>query len=75
MMIDIFVEFLERCGEKTFTVKDGDTDIIYKENVLLKLNSVSVNSRGQYVVDETLEVNLDSWTWLLYHIKKHFETI
>ena len=57
---DIFAQFLKRSGEKSFTIKDGDTDTIYKENVLLKLNSVSVNSSGQYVVDETLEVNLDS---------------
>ena len=55
---DIFVQFLKHSGEKIFTIKDGDTDTIYKENVLLKLNSVSVNSHGQYVVDETLEVNL-----------------
>ena len=57
---DIFVQFLKRSGEKTFTIKDGDTDTIYKENVLLKLNSVSVNSRDKYVVDGTLEVNLDN---------------
>ena len=57
---DIFVQFLKRSGEKTFTIKDGDTDTIYKESMLLKLSSVSVNSRGQHVVDETLEVNLDS---------------
>ena len=57
---DISVQFLKPSGEKTFTIKDGDTDTIYKENVLLKLNSVSVNSCSQYVVDETLEVNLDN---------------
>ena len=55
---DLLVQFLKRSGEKTFIIKDGDTDTIYKENLLLMLNSVSVNSRGQYVVDETLEVNL-----------------
>ena len=54
---DIFVQFLKRSGEKTFTIKDGDNDTVAKENVLLKLNSVCVNSRGHYVVDETLEVN------------------
>ena len=57
---DIFAQFLKRSGEKTFTIKDGDTATICKENVLLKLNSVSVNSHGQYVVDETFEVNLDN---------------
>ena len=57
---DIFVQFLKHSGEKTFTIKDGHNNTIYKENVLLKLNSVSVNNHDQYVVDETLEVNLDS---------------
>ena len=50
----------KRYNEKTFTITDENTDSIHKENVLLKLNSVSVSNRGQYVVDETLEVHLDN---------------
>ena len=60
----IFAQFLKRSGEKTFSIKDGDTDdSVSIENIKMKLKSVSINS----VVEDNLQVNLDSssakWLW------------
>ena len=55
------VQFLKRSGEKTFSIKDGDTnDSISIENIKMKLKSVSMNNRGQYVAEDNLLVNLDN---------------
>ena len=53
----IFAQFLKRSEEKTFSIKDGDTDdSVSIENIKMKLKSVSINS----VVENSLQVNLDN---------------
>ena len=39
----------------------GCNVVVSKENLLLKLNSLRVNTCDQYAVDKTLAVNLDNW--------------
>ena len=57
LVIAYFAQFLKRSGEKTFSIKDGDTDdSVSIENIKMKLKSVSINS----VVEDNLQVNLDN---------------
>ena len=58
---NILVQFLKRSGEKTFSIKDGDTDdTISIENIRMKSKSVSMNNHYQYGVEYNLQVNLDN---------------
>ena len=57
---NILVQFLKRSGEKTFSIKDGDTDDSVSIENKMKLKSVSLNNRGQYVFEDNLPVNLDN---------------
>ena len=58
---NILVQFLKHSGEKTFSIKDGDTDdTVSIENIRMKSKSVSMNNHYQYVVEDNLQVNLDN---------------
>ena len=55
------VQFLKKAGGKTFTVKEGDTDLI-PVNFVTKLVSngdFSVNNRQQYILNEPLTIELN----------------
>ena len=43
--------YLKRSGGKTFSLKEGDIDIVDVNNILAVLTNFSVNSRVQYIVD------------------------
>ena len=57
---NVFVQFMKRSGEKTFSIKEGDMDQIYMNYIVMKVSSeVSVNSRGQYILKENLPMALN----------------
>ena len=43
--------YLKRSGGKTFSLKEGDIDIVDANNILAVLTNFSVNSSRQYIVD------------------------
>ena len=43
--------YLKRSGGKTFSLKEGDIDIVDVNNILAVLTNFSVNSSRQYIVD------------------------
>ena len=53
------IQFLKRSGEKTFSIKLGDIDTVLEANIVKIFESVNVNSRGQYILNENLPFNLD----------------
>ena len=55
------VQFLKKAGEKNFTVKEGDTDLI-PVNLVTKIvtdGDFLVNNRQQYMLNEPLTIELD----------------
>ena len=55
------VQFQKKAGEKTFTVKEGDTDLI-PVNFVTKIVSggdFSVNNQQQYILNEPLTIELN----------------
>ena len=55
------LQFLKKTGEKTFTVKEGDTDLI-PVNLVTKIvtdGDFLVNNRQQYILNEPLTIELD----------------
>ena len=55
------LQFLKKAGEKTFTVKEGDTDLI-PVNLVTKIvtdGDFLVNNRQQYILNEPLTIELD----------------
>ena len=55
------VQFLKKAGEKTFTVKEGDKDLI-PVNFVTKIVSdgdFSVNNQQQYILNEPLTIELN----------------
>ena len=46
-----YIQYLKRSGGKTFSLKEGDIDIVDVNNILVVLTNFSVNSRGLYIVD------------------------
>ena len=55
-----YIQFLEKSGETTFTVKVGDKDMITKDMVIKVIDAVNykINNRGQYIMNY-LATNLD----------------
>ena len=43
------IQYLKRSGGKTFSLKEGDMDIVDLSNILAVLIKCSVNTRGQYI--------------------------
>ena len=58
------IQYLTRSGGKTFSLKEGDRDIVDVNNIFAILTNFSVNSRGQYIVDTIL-------LWTCEGITKH----
>ena len=55
------IQFLKKAGEKTFTVKEGDTDLI-PVNLVTKIvtdGDFSVNNQQQYMLNEPLTIEQD----------------
>ena len=52
------IEYLKRNGGKTFSLKEGDIDIVDVNNILVVLTNFSVNSRGQYIVDTSFTLDM-----------------
>ena len=58
---------MKRSGEKIFSLKTGDKDIITSDKIMtpLKAGKFSVNSHGQYVMNTLPSNLLISWKCLL----------
>ena len=52
------IQYLTRSGGKTFSLKEGDRDIVDVNNILAILTNVSVDSRGQYIVDTIFTLDM-----------------
>ena len=52
------IQYLKRSGGKTFSLKEGDIDIVDVNNILVVLTNFSVNSRGQYIVDTSFTLDM-----------------
>ena len=53
-----YIQYLKRSGGKTFSLKEGDIDIVDVNNILVVLTNFSVNSRGQYIVDTSFTLDM-----------------
>ena len=52
------IQYLKRSGGKTFSLKEGDIDIVDVNNILAVLTNFSVNSREQYIVDASFTLDM-----------------
>ena len=52
------IQYLKRSGGKTFSLKEGDTNIVDVNNTLVVLTNFPVNSRGQYIADTSFTLDM-----------------
>ena len=45
------------CG-KTFTLKEGDCDVVSKNNIASTIKNFKLNTQGQYLVDSVLPLDM-----------------
>ena len=56
---------LKKVVKKPFTLKEGDCDVVSKNNIASTIKNVTLNTRGQYLVDSTLSLDM----WFLMNFK------
>ena len=43
------VQYMKKSGEKIFTLKKGDCDVVSKNNIASTIKNFKLNTQGQYV--------------------------
>ena len=52
------VQYMKKSGEKRFTLKEGDCDVVSNNNIASTIKNFKLNTQGEYLVVSVLPLDM-----------------